>query len=193
MRLDRWIERVLVIAGLLLLAAAAFHMYSTLSANAGAARVEARIYKAQRDSARVVVDSLAKREVVLVAALDTATRRQRASAARFSRAASDYESARDTLVITDTTAVRAAFVKADSAIAAARLAQAQAESERDAARLLIAAKTEREQALERENAAIARQLNATQRQIPSRLERTLTAAKWLGLGAVAGAAAVASR
>jgi chromosome segregation ATPase len=188
MTLDRWLVRAAGALGLLLIAGGLFHIYSVQSMKLGAAQVQERQAKQDAAAARAEAAEIKKREVVLVAQLDTMTRRSRASSARVIAAAADYEAERDTLVITDTAAVRAALDKADLVVAEAKRAVADAEAERAAAFTLLAAKDERIQAIERENGALRRQIGALERQVPGKLSRTLTVAKWAGIGAVIGIA-----
>lgn len=187
MSLDRWIERTLVVAGLLLLAGLTFHMYSTLSANAGAARVQAHQAKADADSARKDARVARGEAAAAKAELAAARRAAAASDARSTEAATRYRGIRDTVEITDTAAVRAVLAAADSAVSEAeqsrdlfRLALAEADS-------VIRAQESQIGALERENAALRRQISATERQIPSKFGRTLSAAKWVVVGVGIGA------
>lgn len=179
---DKWMKRALVAAVLLAVAGGLFHIYSVQSMKLGAAQVQERQAKAAAAAARAEAAEVKKREVVLVAQLDTMTRRARASSARVVTAAVEYEAARDTLVITDTTAVRAALEKADLVVAEAKRAVADAEAERAAAFAVIATKDERIAAIERENGALRRQIGALERQVPGKLGRMLNATRWLAVG-----------
>ncbi|MGK2933705.1 MAG: hypothetical protein ACSLFE_00470 [Gemmatimonadaceae bacterium] len=187
LKLDRWIERALVIAGLVLLSAAFFHMYSTLNSNVAAARVEARQAKAEATVARAEAATWKDEAAELTAKLAAASQRAAVSDQRAGAAATTYRALRDTVAIADTAAVRAVLVAADSAVNEAersrdlfRLALAAADS-------VITAKDGQIAALDREAAALRRQVAATERQIPSRFGRSLSAMKWVGLGLVAGA------
>lgn len=185
--LDRWLERSLTVAGLVLLAAAFFQMYSTLSANAGAARAEAKQAKAEATVARAEAATWKAEAAELTVKLTAATARAVATDRRATSATTAYRELRDTVEIADTAAVRAVLAAADSAVNEAERSREQFRLALAAADSVIRAQAGQIGALERENAALRRQVTATERQIPSRFGRSLSALKWVGLGVAAGA------
>lgn len=186
MKVDRWIARSLVAAVIIAVAGGIFHAFYVQGLNLGEAKLQERQAKAEVAAARAETAAIKKREVEAAAEHATATQEAQAAARRFTATAASYESARDTLTVTDTAAVRVVLAKADSAIAEARAAQLKAERERNAARLLLAVKDERIGALERQNGALRRQIVAIERQRPGLFDRALTAGKWVAIGAVTG-------
>lgn len=184
--IDRWLEKALTACGILAFVALAFLMYSKKSEEAGAARLEARIAKADADSARR--DGAHWKAEAATLTVQLAAVRSEASARdnRATAAAGRYRELRDTIEVTDTAAVRAVLAAADSAVNEAERSREQFRLALAAADSVIRAKDHQISALERENSALRRQVAATERQVPGRFGRALTAAKWVFVGAGVG-------
>lgn len=185
--IDRWLDRALLAVGVLCFVALAFLMYSKASEERGAARVEARIAKAQADSLRAVGLTLQAEVAGLKVQLVEAKRAAASSDRRAGAAAATYRELRDTVRIADTAAVRAVLVAADSAVNEAERSRDRFRAALAAADSVITAQARQAGALESENGALRRQVAATERQVPGRFGRALSAAKWVVVGVGVGA------